>query len=140
MAAIRGQEGSVKFKNSAASAIAVAGVQSWSFTEEKEAYETTVLTDTAKTFVGGLTSGSGSLEMLFEAPGASTGAGEIIVEALTASDPADAAFELYLQGSTYKITFSGIVTSVDFGATTNEIQTCSINFQASGAISNSVTS
>ena len=136
--AIRGQEGSVKFKNSAATALAVAGVQNWSFTEEKETYETTALGATAKTFIGGLTSGSGSLEMLYEAPGASTGAGEIIVEALTASDPADAAFELYFDG-TRKITFSGIVTSVDFGATTNEVQTCSINFQASGAITNAVT-
>ena len=136
--AIRGQEGSVKFKNSAATALAVAGVQNWSFTEEKETYETTALGATAKTFIGGLTSGSGSLEMLYEAPGASTGAGEIIVEALTASDPADAAFELYFDG-TRKITFSGIVTSVDFGATTNEVQTCSIGFQASGAITNSVT-
>ena len=136
--AIRGQEGSVKFKNSAATALAVAGVQNWSFTEEKETYETTALGATAKTFIGGLTSGSGSLEMLYEAPGASTGAGEIIVEALTASAPADAAFELYFDG-TRKITFSGIVTSVDFGATTNEVQTCSINFQASGAITNSVT-
>ena len=136
--AIRGQEGSVKFKNSAATALAVAGVQNWSFTEEKETYETTALGATAKTFIGGLTSGSGSLEMLYEAPGASTGAGEIVVEALTASDPADAAFELYFDG-TRKITFSGIVTSVDFGATTNDVQTCSINFQASGAITNSVT-
>ena len=135
--AIRGQEGSVKFKNSAATALAVAGVQNWSFTEEKETYETSTLGATAKTFIGGLTSGSGSLEMLYEAPGASTGAGEIVVEALTASDPADAAFELYFDG-TRKITFSGIVTSVDFGATTNEVQTCSINFQASGAITNSV--
>jgi hypothetical protein len=138
--AIRGQEGSVKFKNSAATALAVAGVQNWSFTEEKETYETTKLGDTAKTFIGGLTSGSGSLEMLYEAPGAASGAGEIILEALTASDPADAAFELYSQGSTYKITFSGIVTSVDFGATLNEVQTCSINFQASGAITNALTS
>jgi len=137
--AIRGQEGSVKFKNSAATALAVAGVQNWSFTEEKETHETTALGATAKTFIGGLTSGSGSLEMLYEAPGAAAGAGEIIVEALTASDPADAAFELYLDG-TRKITFSGIVTSVDFGATTNEVETCSINFQASGAITNSVTS
>lgn len=137
--AIRGQEGSVKFKNSAATALAVAGVQNWSFTEEKETHETTALGATAKTFIGGLTSGSGSLEMLYEAPGASTGAGEIILEALTASDPADAAFELYLD-STRKITFSGIVTSVDFGATVNEVETCSINFQASGAITTAVTS
>jgi len=136
--AIRGQEGSVKFKNSAATALAVAGVTNWSFTEEKETYETTKLGDTAKSFIGGLTSGSGSLEMLYEAPAAASGAGEIIVEALTASDPADAAFELYFDG-TRKIIFSGIVTSVDFGATTNEVQTCSINFQASGAITNSVT-
>ena len=136
--AIRGQEGSVKFKNSVATALAVAGVQNWSFTEEKETHETTALGATAKTFIGGLTSGSGSLEMLYEAPGASTGAGEIVVEALTASDPADAVFELYFDG-TRKITFSGIVTSVDFGATTIEVQTCSINFQASGAITNSVT-
>ena len=136
--AIRGQEGSVKFKNSDASVIAVAGVQNWSFTEEKETYETTKLGDLAKSFIGGLTSGSGSLEMLYEAPSASTGAGEIIVDALTTSDAADAKFELYLDG-TRKIAFNGIITSVDFGATTNEVETCSINFQATGAIANSVT-
>ena len=137
--AIRGQEGSVKFKNSDATVAAVAGVQNWSFTEEKETYETTKLGDTAKSFIGGLVSGSGSLEMLYEAPGASSGAGELIVEALTTSDAADAKFELYLN-ATQKITFNGIVTSVDFGATTNEVETCSINFQATGAIANVVTS
>ena len=137
--AIRGQEGSVKFKNSDATVAAVAGVQNWSFTEEKETHETTALGATSKSFIGGLVSGSGSLEMLYEAPGASTGAGELIVEALTTADAADAKFELYLNASK-KITFNGIVTSVDFGATTNEVETCSINFQATGAIANVVTS
>ena len=137
--AIRGQEGSVKFKNAAGTTAAVAGVMNWSFSEEKETHETTALGATSKTFIGGLVSGTGSLEMLYEAPGASTGAGELIVEALTTADAADAQFELFLDG-TRKITFNGIVTNVDFGATTNEVETASINFTASGAITNAVTS
>lgn len=139
MAGIRGQEGSVKFKNASGTTAAVAGVMNWTFSEEKETHETTALGATAKSFIGGLTSGSGSLEMLYEAPGASTGAGEIIVEALTTADNADAQFELFLN-ATKKISFSGIVTGVEFGATTNEVETASINFIASGAITNAVTS
>ena len=67
MANYRGEEGSVKFKNSAGTAEAVVQTTSWTLDLAKEVLETTVQGDTARTYVGGLISGSGSIEFNYTA-------------------------------------------------------------------------
>ena len=52
-------------------------------------------------------------------------------------DTGDAVFELFTDTSgTKKISFTGIVTSVDLGTTIGDLQTVSVGFQTSGAITN----
>ena len=67
MANYRGEEGSVKFKNSAGTAEAVVQTTSWTLDLAKEVLETTVQGDTFRSYVGGLVSGSGSVEFNYTA-------------------------------------------------------------------------
>lgn len=134
MAQHRGEEGSVKFKNSAGTAAAVVGTRSWSLTINKETLETTAHGDTFKKYVGGLISGDGSCELIYDS--AQTGeTANFINDVLTAEDPGDAVFELYLDtGGTKKATFSGIINSMELAATTGELEIINCSFTANGAI------
>jgi len=132
MAFYRGEEGSVKFKNGTGTVGVVASTTGWSLSISKDTIDCTAQGDTARSYVGSFTSGSGSVDLLFTVSTGETG--ELIEDALTATDPADAQFELYLGDGTKKITFNGIVTSTDFGTSSGDIQSVSVGFQASGAI------
>jgi hypothetical protein len=72
MAFYRGQQGTVKFDKDAAGAALgeVAAVRSWSLSVEKEQLEVTDHGDTFRAYVGGLVGGSGTVEMLYDAPSA----------------------------------------------------------------------
>ena len=136
MAFFRGEEGSVKFKNGTGTTAAIASTRSWSLSIAKDVLDTTAQGDTSRSFVGSLISGSGSLEMMYTGTAAETK--ELLDDVLTTADAADAQFELFLSGSTKKITFSGVVTGVDFGASTGDLETATVNFQTSGAITQAV--
>lgn len=136
MAFYRGEEGSVSFKNSTGVVAAVASTRSWSLTINKDTLDTTSHGLTSRTFVGGLLSGSGSIELMYT-QAASGGAYELVQDALTTEDPADAQFELYLDTGK-KITFNGIITSTDFSATVGELEVITCNFITSGAITASI--
>ena len=131
MAFYRGEEGSVKFKNTTGTLGTVASTTGWSLSISKDTIDCTAQGDTTRSYVGSMISGSGSVDLLFTVSSGETG--ELIEDVLTATDPADAQFELYLEG-TKKITFNGIVTSTDFGTSTGDIQSVSVGFQVSGAI------
>ena len=63
----------------------------------------------------------------------------LVDDVLTAEDPADAQFELFLDTSgSKKVSFSGIVTGTSLSATTGDLQTVSVSFITSGAISNAI--
>ena len=102
--------------------------------------ETTKQGDTFKTNIGGLIAGEGSAELLY-APG-ETGAGytTFIDDVLTTGDNADALFELFPDSATSakKISFSGIITSAEYGATLGEVQIINISFQTSGTITSAI--
>jgi len=56
---------------------------------------------------------------------------------LTAEDPADAQFELFLDTSgSKKVSFSGIVSGTTLSAQTADLETVSVSFITSGAITN----
>ena len=59
--------------------------------------------------------------------------GEILRDVLQADDPADAQFELFLNGSN-KVTFNGIVTGTTLTATTGDLETVSVSFITNGDI------
>ena len=134
MAFHRGEEGSVKFKNASGTTEAVVSTTGWSLSVSKDTLDCTAHGATSRSYVGSLISGSGSIEFLYTASSGDETA-ELLTDALTTEDAGDAQFELYLDTSgSKKISFTGIVTSADFGASTGDLQSVSVSFQTSGAI------
>ena len=138
MANYRGEEGSVKFKNSSGTTEAVVQTTSWTLDLAKEVLETTVQGDTARTYVGGLISGSGSIEFNYTAA-SSNETKNLIDDVLVTEDAADAVFELYIDTSgSKKWSFSGIITGISASTTVGELTSVSATYQASGAITSAV--
>ena len=140
MAFYRGQQGTIKFDKDAGGAALseIAAVRSWSMSIEKEQLEITDHGDTFRAYVGGLVGGSGSCELLYDAPSAGDKL-DLIKEVATTSDPANAELELYLdETGGKKITFTALVTSAEYGATVGELEVVTVNFTANGTITLSV--
>jgi len=143
MAFVRGEEGSVSFKKGSAGTVdTIVGTRSWTLNVTKESLEVTDHGDSSRKFVGGLISGSGTIELLYD-DSATGEAADLVDEALIAQDAADAKFELYTKGntaatSTTKITFDGLITSMDVNATTGDLQVITCNFVTSGDITSAI--
>jgi hypothetical protein len=134
MAFYRGEEGSVKFKNSAGTTEAVVSTRSWSFDVSKDVLDCTAHGATSRSYVGSLVSGTGSVEFLYTAA-ASNETKNLLDDVLTAEDPADALFELYIDTSgSKKWSFNGIVTGMSTATSTGDLTAVTCNFQTSGAI------
>lgn len=133
MAFYRGQEGSVKFDDAGSTAAAITSTRSWSLTVEKESLDTTAMGDTYRANVGGLISGSGTVELLYTASSADE-TNAFIEMVNTANDAGAALFELYLYSTTKKITFDGVITSAEYSATVGEVQVITCSFVTNGAI------
>ncbi len=134
MAFYRGQQGSVKFDDAGSSAAAITSTRSWSMTVEKESLEITALGALYSGNVGGIISGSGSVELLYTASSGDE-TNVFIESANMGSDAGDALFELYLDTTgTKKITFDGLITSADYSATVGELEVVTCNFVTNGAI------
>lgn len=134
MAFYRGEEGSVKFDDAGSSNSAITSTRSWSLTIDKEVLETTVMGDTYGGNVGGIITGSGSVEVIYTASSSDETAA-FIDHINTATDEGTASFELFLDTSgDKKISFDGVVTSADLSATVGEIEIITVNFTTNGAI------
>ena len=134
MAFFRGEEGSVKFSKDGSEALAtVISTTGWSLDITKDTLECTAHGDNSRKYVGGLISGSGSVDFLYTAATATDATGEILRDVLQADDPADAKFELFLNGSN-KVTFDGVVTGTTLSATTGDLETVSVSFTTNGDI------
>ena len=135
MATIRGEQGAVQFDAAGSSNATVVGTRSWSLTITKETLDTTQHGDTARSYIGSLISGSGTVELVYD-PDA-TGQAAFIEDDLTASDASDATFELFTTGTTSgsdSISFAGIITDAEIGSAVGDLVTVSCNFVTSGAI------
>ena len=139
MAAIKGDVGKIMFHNAAGTEADVSGVRSWSLSITKDTMETTVNGDTSKTFIGGLISGEGSAELIYD-PSGNSDYQAFIDDVITTGDAGDALFELFPDSaqSAKKIGFSGIITSAEYGATLGEIQIINISFITPGAITSAI--
>ena len=137
MAFYRGQQGSVKFDDASGTANAITSTRSWSLTLDKAALETTALGATHASNVGGIISGSGSVEVLYSQTAGETQS--FLEHANATNDAGTATFELYLDTSgSKKISFDGLVTGADYSATVGELETVTVNFVTSGTVSLSV--
>jgi hypothetical protein len=139
MAFYRGEQGTVFFdKDSSGGISEIAAVRSWSMTVEKDVLETTTQGATYKANIGGLVSGSGSMEVLYDAPGSGDKL-DLIRDVNVATDEGNASVELYLdETGGKKITGSIVITSTDYGATVGELEVVTINFTMNGAITTSI--
>ena len=138
MAFFRGEEGSVKFKNGAGTTEAIVSTTGWTLDTSKDTLDVTSHGATSRSFVGGLISGSGTIDFLYTAADSNETA-NLVDDVLVAEDAGDAVFELFMDTSgTKKVSFSGIVTGTSLSATTGDLETVSVSFITSGAITNAI--
>ena len=138
MAFFRGEEGSVKFKNSSGTTEAIVSTTGWTLDTTKETLDVTAHGNTTRNFVGGLISGSGTIDFLYTAASGNE-TENLVDDVLITEDAGDAQFELFLDTSgTKKVSFSGIVTGTSLSATTGELETISVSFITNGAITNTI--
>jgi hypothetical protein len=138
MAFFRGEEGSVKFKNGAGTTEAIVSTTGWTLDTTKDTLDVTSHGATSRSFVGGLVSGSGTIDFLYTAADGNETA-NLVDDVLTTEDAGDAVFELFLDTSgTKKVSFSGVVTGTSLSATTGDLETVSVSFITSGAITNAI--
>ena len=136
MAFFRGEEGSVKFKNASGTTEAVVSTTGWPLDTTKDTLDVTAHGATSRSFVGSLISGSGTIDFLYTAASGNETA-NLLADVLTTEDAGDAQFELFLDTSgSKKVSFSGIVTGTSLSATTGDLETVSVSFITSGAITN----
>jgi len=139
MAFFRGEQGTVFFdKDSSGGMSEVAAVRSWSMTVEKDVLETTSQGATYKANVGGLIAGTGSMEVMYDAPGAGDKL-DLIKDINTATDEGNASVELYLDESGgKKIVGSIVITSTEYSATVGELEVVTVSFTMNGSITLSI--
>ena len=136
MAFFRGEEGSVAFDNGSGTVGAIASTTAWTLDVTKDTLDVTAHGDTSRKNVGSLISGSGTIDFLYTAASGNETA-NLLADVLTTEDAGDAQFELFLDTSgSKKVSFSGIVTGTSLSATTGDLETVSVSFITSGAITN----
>ena len=140
MTALKGDVGKIMFHNAGGTEADVGQTRSWTLSVSKDTLEATKQGDTAKTFIGGLISGEGSAELLYDPDETGAGYTSFIDDVLTTGDNGDALFELFPDSATSakKISFSGIITSAEYAATLGETQLINISFITTGAITNAI--
>ena len=140
MTALKGDVGKIMFHNAGGTEADVGQTRSWSVSVSKDTLEATKQGDTAKTFIGGLISGEGSAELLYDPDETGAGYTTFIDDVLTTGDNGDALFELFPDSSTSakKLSFSGIITSAEYAATLGETQLINISFITTGAITSAI--
>ena len=139
MATLRGEQGAVQFETGSGSLATVVGTRSWSLSTTKETYETTVHGSTFRSFVGGLVSGTGTIELVYD-PDA-TGQAGLIEDVVKVNDSTDASFELFTTGTTSgtdSVAFAGIITDMEITSTVGELVIVSCDFRTSGTITSNL--
>ena len=138
MAFFRGEEGSVNFKNASGTTEAVVSTTGWSLDTTKETLDVTAHGNTTRNFVGGLISGSGTIDFLYTAASGNETA-NLLADVLTTEDAGDASFNLFLDTSgSKKLSFNGIITGTSFSSTVGDISTISVSFVTNGAITSAL--
>ena len=136
MAFFRGEEGSVKFKNGTGTTEAIVSTTGWTLDTTKVTLDVTAHGATSRSFVGGLISGSGTIDFLYTAASGNE-TENLVDDVLVAEDAGDAVFDLFLDTSgSKKVSFSGIVTGTSLSSTVGDLSTVSVSFITSGAITN----
>ena len=130
MAFFTGEEGSVNFKSSTGTTEAVVATTAWSFSTTRDVIECTAHGASQRRYVPSLVTATGTIDFNYTAASGIETAN--LLQEVIAGNGEDAEFELFLSTTgTKKITFNGIITSMDTGTTLGELTTVSCGFQAS---------
>ena len=137
--AVKGDVGKLMFENAGGTEADISDLRAWSLTVSKDTQETTKMGDTSKSFVGGLISGEGSATLLYN-PSGNSDYQAFIDDVLVTGDAGDALFELFPDSNTSakNLSFAGIITGAEYGATLGEIQEINISFITNGAITSAI--
>ena len=128
MATHFGSDGSVKLVTSGGSVAQVGELLNWTVTMTTDAVENTSMGDTNRTYVKGLSTGTGSMS-LYLAPD------DAVQQDLVQGDSVDCEFFVEGQDSgDTKYTGTFIVTSVERGTTMDGIATLNAELQLTGAL------
>ena len=140
MSAIKCDVGKIMFENAGGTEADVGQTRAWSLSITKDTMETTKQGDTFKSRVGGLIDGSWTAELLYNPGETRAGYTTFIDDVLTTGDTGDALFELFPDRDTSakKISFAGIITGAEYGATLGEIQVINITFETNGTITSAI--
>ena len=138
MAFFRGEQGTVFFdKTNSAGMLEIAAVRSWSMTVEKDVLETTSQGATHKGNIGGLIAGTGSMELMYDAP--TSNKLDLIKDINQATDDGTASVELYLdETGGKKIVGSIVINSTEYSATVGELEVVTVSFTMNGSITLSI--
>ena len=114
MAFFRGEAGSVSFASASGSAEAIVSTTAWSFSTTRDVIECTAHGATQRRYVPSLVTATGTIDFLYSAASGNETAN--LLQEVIAGNGDDAEFELFLGTSgAKKITFNGIITSMDTG-------------------------
>ena len=129
-AAYTGTSGVCKFEVDGSSATEIASVRSFSVSQAGDIIETSVMGSTSKTFLGGKTTFTGTMDLLFR-DDASAQSG---LFSAVGGSPTD--IELFPSGETTGIKLSGsvLITGHDIAVDQNDAVTATVSFQGTGAL------
>lgn len=128
MATHFGSDGSVKLVTSGGSVAQVGELLNWTVTMTTDAVENTSMGDTNRTYVKGLSTGTGSMSLYLDPDDA-------VQQDIVQGDSVDC--EFYVEGTDSgdtKYTGTFIVTSVERGTTMDGIATLNAELQLTGAL------
>lgn len=127
MANYQGNNGTVKIKSGSDTLTAVADVRSWSITVTRDTVESTVMGDDFRTYLKGLQSWSGSMEIVYN-----DSENTIVETAINPDTDAAVQVEFYADSAnstTAKFVGTVIVTSFSATNTYDGLMTATVEFQ-----------
>lgn len=143
MAILTGNNGVLKFDNSAGTPTAVASVRNFTVDITSDTIETTHMGKDSRTYLKGLSSFSGSADIYFDPSEYPTTSGTAGLHGFNptiegvGTDPYTV--ELYLDGTNHKITGEVIITGFSISSSTDGMVEASISFQGSDDVVYSAT-
>ena len=123
MATYKGDGGIIK---TGTTPVTIGEIQGWSVEQTVDTIEDTVVGDTAKTFVAGLSSWTGSCDAIIS----DSDVGQILLDA----GSTQTALDFFFDGTTSAYKGNAIVTSVSTTSTIGDMTKVSISFQGTGAL------
>jgi predicted secreted protein len=129
MATITGENGKVMFgTDSGGATLTVASVRSWTVEHVKDTVEDTSMGDGARTYLSGLHSFTGSMEVLYDV---ATQDGQAIFEP---NNDATLSVEFFPNATGVKYVGNVIVTSVSRTASFDDVVSATVAFQGTGVL------